>query len=199
MHTMKTSILFLLLGSCLITQAQSDRRDNDLFYSITAGAGIGHSPNFEESTNGPGAMLGFSLHKNKSMATMGYRATGEAQLLSPATPAHTMSSLELSYGRMLTDKKLSISLNAGIAMVQRLERGEFLYADPGFFAARYYEKVKSFTLGVPISLKTLLCLTKHFGLGVEGYYNINRLDNFYGLNLVASFGKYQFIRKKAKL
>ncbi len=110
-----------------------------------------------------------------------------------------MSSLDVLYGRLVTDKKLSILINAGIGLVQSLERGEFLYAEPGFFAARHYEKVKSFTVGLPISSKVLMSLTQHFGLGLEGYVNLNSIHSFYGLNLVASFRQYKFRKKKGRV
>ena len=189
---MKISILLFLLSSFLFTQAQNNLRNNDLLYSFSIGAGIGKSPNFELSKIGIGGMIEFNLQKNKSLATIGYRGTGEFQFLAPSKPAVTMTSIDLLYGRVLSDKKINVSINTGIGLVGNLERGKFLYSDPGLFGASHYQKVRSFTVGLPISSKALISLSKHFGLGLEGYININSKNTFYGLNLCATFKKYKF-------
>lgn len=189
---MKKSILLFLLCSSLFTRAQNDLRSDDLFYSISIGAGIGKSPNFEYGNYGIGGMFDFTLQKNKSLATIGYRGTGEFEILAPTYPARTMTSIELLYGRELTNKKLIISIHAGIGFVGNLERGEFLYYGPGFFSSAHYKKIRSYTVGLPISSKVLIPLSNHFGLGLEGYININSENTFYGLNLCASFKKYKF-------
>lgn len=137
-------------------------------------------------------MIDFSLQRNKSIATLGFRGTGEFQFWRSTLPARTMTSVDLLYGRVLVDKKLYVSLVGGIGLVGGLERGRFLYADPGFLGSTHYEKLRSYTVGLPISSKVLISLSKHFGLGLEGYININGIHTFYGLNLCASFKKYKF-------
>ena len=189
---MKTSILLFLLVSFFLTQAQNNLRNNDLLYSISIGAGIGKSPNFEDGKYGIGGMVEFNLQKNKSIATIGFRGTGEFQILGLTLPSRTMTSLDLLFGQLLVDKKLSVSINTGIGIVGNLERGDLLYAEPGLFGSVHYKKIKSYTVGLPISSKVLISLSKHFGLGLEGYININNKNTFYGLNLSASFKKYKF-------
>lgn len=191
---MKKSILLFLLFTSFYTQAQNDLKINDLFYSISIGAGTGKSPNFEDGNYGIGGMMDFTLQKNKSMATIGFRGIGE--FLGPSYPTPTMTSTDLLYGRLLSDNKLTISIHTGIGLVVNLERGELLYVDPGFFGSGHYEKLRSYTVGLPISSKVLISLSKHFGLGLEGYLNINSENTFYGLNLSASFKKYKFNKKK---
>lgn len=100
------------------------------------------------------------------------------------------------YGRELTDKKLIISVHTGIGLVGNLERGKFLYYGPGFFTSAHYEKIRSYTVGLPISSKVLISLSKHFGLGLEGYININSENTFYGLNLCLTLKKNKFNKKK---
>ena len=189
---MKISILLFLLFSFLFTEAQNDFKTNDLFYSISIGAGIGKSPNFEFSQIGIGGMIDFNLQKNKSLATIGYRGTGEFQFLAASLPSVTMTSIDLLYGRVLTDRKINVSINTGVGLVGSLERGNLLYVDPGLFGTAHYEKVRSFTVGLPISSKALISLSRHFGLGLEGYININSKNTFYGLNVCAMFKKYKF-------
>ncbi|MEO5942801.1 MAG: hypothetical protein ABIP30_15515 [Ferruginibacter sp.] len=189
---MKILILLFLLCSLLFTQAQTKTGSNDLFYSITIGAGIGRSPDFELSKIGIGGIIDFSLQKNKSLATIGYRGTGEFQFLAPSSPAVTMTSIDLLYGRWLTDKKVSVSINTGIGLVGSLRRGQLLYVEPGLFGAAHYEKLRSFTIGLPISLKTMRSISKHVAIGLESYVNINTINTFYGLNLCLTFKKYKF-------
>lgn len=189
---MKILILLVLLFGFLFIQAQNDLRNIDLFYSISIGAGIGTSPNFEIGEIGIGGMIDFNLQKKKSSATIGYRGTGEYQFLAPSYPSVTMTSIDLLYGRVLTDKKLNVSVNTGIGLVGSLERGNLLYVDPGIFGSAHYEKLRSFTVGLPVSSKVLISLSKHFGLALEGYININNKNTFYGLNLCATFKKYKF-------
>ena len=194
---MKKSILFLfLLFTSFYIQAQNELKNNDLFYSLSIGAGIGKSPNFEDGNYGIGGMMDFTLQKNKSLATIGYRGTGELGVLNSANPSRTMSSIDLLYGRLLSDKKLIISIQTGVGLVGSLERGEFLYSD-GFWGTTYYERMTSYTIGLPISSKALISLSKHFALGLEGYLNINDKNTFYGLNLSASFKKYKFNKKQS--
>lgn len=109
-----------------------------------------------------------------------------------------MTIIDLLYGRLLRDKKLIISVHTGIGLVGNLERGEFLYSDPGFFSSAYYEKVRSYTVGLPVSSKLLFSFSKHFGLGLEGYVNVNSKNTFYGLNLYASLKKNRFNKKEKK-
>src|SRR5690606_3942735 len=132
----------------------------------------------------------------KTVASVGFRGTGEFEILGPSSPSNTMSSLDLLYGKVLTDKKVTVSIHTGIGLVGSLERGEFLYADPGIFGPSHYEKVRSLTVGLPISTKVLLSISKHFGLGLEGYTNINSKNTFYGLNLYATFKNYKFNKKE---
>lgn len=80
---MKISILLFLLCSSLFIQAQNDLSSNDVFYSISIGAGIGKSPNIENGKYGIGGLLDFTLQKNKSLASIGFRGTGEFELLAP--------------------------------------------------------------------------------------------------------------------
>lgn len=164
----------------------------EVFYSISIGAGIGKSPNIENGKYGIGGLLDFTLQKNKSLASIGFRGTGEFELLAPNYPSNTMTSIDLLYGKLLTNKKVTVSIHTGIGLVGSLERGKFLYSDPGLFGASHYEKVRSFTVGLPVSSKALISLSKHFGLGLEGYININSKNTFYGLNLCATFKKYKF-------
>ena len=194
---MKKAILLFLLFTSSNTQAQNNPKNKELFYSISIGAGTGKSPNFEDGNYGIGGMFDFTLQKNKSMAILGYRGTGEFQVLAPRHPARTMTSIDVLYGRLLTDNKLIISVHTGVGLVGNLERGAFLYYGPGFFSSSYYEKVRSHTLGLPISSKVLVSVSKHFGLGLEGYININSENTFCGLNVCASFKKYKFNKKNS--
>ena len=139
-----------------------------------------------------------TLQKNKSLATIGYRGTGEFQILASPSPARTMTSIDLLYGRLLTDNKLIISIHTGIGLVGNLERGLFLYSGPGFFSRSYYEKIRMHTIGLPVSSKAFIPLAKHFAVGLEGYLNINSQNTFYGLNISTSFNKYALNKKKKK-
>lgn len=72
---MKASVLLIILFTSFHIQAQNSLSNNDLFYSISVGAGIGKSPNFEYGDYGIGGMFDFTLQKNNSLATIGYRGT----------------------------------------------------------------------------------------------------------------------------
>ena len=195
---MKISFLLFLLFTSLLAQAQNDLRNNDLFYSISIGAGIGKSPNFEDGNYGIGGMMDVTLQKNKSLATIGYRGTGELGVMASSSPLRTMTSIDLLYGRLLTDNKLIITIHTGIGLVGNLERGLFLYSGSGFLSRSYYEKIKMHTVGLPVSSKALIPLAKHFALGLEGYLNINNQNTFYGVNISASFNKYALNKKEKK-
>lgn len=196
---MKTFLFFFFTSLSFFTKAQNDLKINELFYSFSLGAGIGSSSNFEYSDIGISGMLDFNLQKNKSIATLGYRGTGEFEILGADIPAITMSSFDLLYGRELVSKKIKVSLNAGLALVGDLERGNYLYSDPGFFGSSHYEKIKNHAIGFPISTKIIFGNRKLFNIGLEAYVNINKLNTFYGLNLCGFFKKYKFHKKKTEI
>ncbi|RYF80460.1 MAG: hypothetical protein EOO03_17345 [Chitinophagaceae bacterium] len=191
---MKRVFLFVLMMKVLFAAAQTE--EQGWTYRIAVGVGVGHSPSFEESKNGLGAMIDFSLQKNRSLLALSYRATGEAQLLAQASPSHTMSSVDFLYGWVLSEKKLLLSLSAGAGFTTSLERGALVSSGPGIFSPRHYAKLRMHALGLPVSAIALLQIGSKARVGFEGYYNLNRLHNFYGINLVASFGKYAVRRKK---
>ncbi len=193
---MRTFIILLLSCSSLLAAGQDNLKNDDLFYSFSIGAGIGKLPGLEIGEMGIGGMIDFNLKKNKSLATIGYRGIGELQIIGSSSPPITMTSIDILYGRVLSDRKINVSLHTGIGLVWNLDRGNFLYAEPGLFGRVHYEKLRSFTVGLPISSKALISLSEHSALGLEGYVNLNSENICFGLNVCASFENYKFGKKK---
>lgn len=179
-----------MLFSFLFTQAQNEEKSDEIFYSIIVGAGIGKSPNFEGGRNGIGGMIEFNLKKNKSIASLGYRGTGEFNILGRGQIKRTMTSLDLMYGRLLYNNKQNISINIGIGWVGSLEKVPGS-SNGSWFGPGNYERLKFYSIGLPISSKIFLYMSKHFGVSVEGYININKLNTFYGINFCPTFNNYK--------
>ena len=188
---MKISIIFFLLFSFLFTQAQNEKNSADIFYSIIVGVGIGKSPNFEDGRNGIGGMVEFNLKKNQSIASLGYRGTGEFSIWGKGQVHRTMTSLDLSYGRAFEFDKSNISVSVGVGWVGNLEKvpGQ---STGGWFGSTNYERLKFYTIGLPISTKLFLYMSKHSGVSIEGYVNINKWNTFYGINLCPTFNNNKF-------
>ena len=195
---MKAVLLLFFIGCTLATQAQVEIKTHVLYYAFALGAGIGVSPTFENADVGIGSMLAFNLHKNKALASLAYRATGELEFLGRRIPAHTMSSLELLYGRQLVAKKWKISLNSGVSLVGNLLRGVYLNSEGGLFSPQHYERYKFYTIGLPISAKFFRPGKSNSGIGFETYVNINKMNVFYGVNIYAEIFKNKFRKKGEK-
>lgn len=181
---MKNVILFLTSFITINAVAQKKSSINKFPLVFSAGAGIGNSPIFEDDKLGIAGMLEFGLWKKKSQAILSYHSTGEFNFLGGSSPNRTSTSLDLQYGRVLLDRKIKIISNIGVGVVKSLVPGLYLYSDPGLFGRSYYEKLKFYKVGLPISTKIILMNDNKFGIGLEAYVNVNKYYSFYMLNLI---------------
>lgn len=181
---MKFIILSFFCFCSMIAIAQKAVEHDKLPFVFAAGAGIGKSPIFEDEALGIAGMLEFGFWKKKTQAILSYHSTGEFDLLGGSSPSTKSTSLDIHYGRVLLDRKIKINSNVGIGVVRSIVPGQYLYSDPGLFGRSYHEKLKFYTLGLPISTKILLIGDNKSGLGFEVYVNVNKDYTFYMLTFI---------------
>ena len=181
---MKIKILFVLFLFTIGAAAQQKSSNRKVPLVFSAGVGVGKSPIFEDDRKGISGMVDFGLWRKKSQVLLAYHSTGEFQILGSTFPNKTSTSLDLNYGRVLIDRKIKVISNIGLGVVKSVVPGQYQYSDPGWFGSSYYEKLRFYTVGLPISTKVILMGDNKFGIGLEGYVNINKYYTFYMLNLI---------------
>ena len=162
------STLFLLMRLSVVSQAQSI--DHSKFW-LSGGLG---------KTRFISGMVaaGYELKDRRSIIVSRYSVDGE--LIPTLSPGLKTSELGLLYG--LTSGKLSFS--AGLSTVWGRFRGKYLYSDPDplIGSGQYYELRPYRTVGIPAEIR-FITSTKHIGIGLTAFGNLNNKNSFAGLNV----------------
>lgn len=123
--------------------------------------------------------------KNKSSIIISrYSVTGE--LISFAQPALKTSEFGLLYGL----KKGNFSLASGLSAVWGRFRGKYMYTEPTplMGSGYHYETINYTTVGIPVEIRYITS-TKHAGIGITAFGNLNNKNSFAGLNISIYVGR----------
>lgn len=168
MKTHLFTIFFLLSGALSVSQAQST--DQSKFW---LSGGLGKS----QFIHGMIA-AGYEPRNRNSILISRYSVTGE--LIPALNPGLKTSELGLLYGL----KSGKFSFAAGLSTVWGRFRGKYLYSDPDplMGSGNYYELNDYRTIGLPAEIR-FITSTKHVGIGITAFGNLNDKNSFAGLNL----------------
>ncbi len=166
--------LLVLLGSPFISQGQSI---NDSKFWLSAGLGK------SKFVHGMIA-AGYQPKNNNPIIISRYSVTGE--VVSYVEPGLKTSEFGLLYGL----RKGKFSLAAGLSTIWGRFRGEYLRTAPTplFGSGREYELIKYNTIGIPAELRYITS-TRHAGIGITAFGNLNNKNSFAGLNVSVYVGR----------
>lgn len=168
----------------------SFRKHKKLNYRLTIGAGFGSGYPSQEENDGISVTAEFAIQREKNVYALGLRSVFEFDFLSTSYPNNSISSIDITYGKVLINGKFFSSISAGIGFIEGIEKGKFLSTDgTGWFAPHYYEKIRFYTIGIPITAKMFWVPLRFYGIGLELYVNINIKNTFYGIIFCHQFGK----------
>ena len=190
-------ITFLLFIPFISAKAQDSlSKRKELLYRFTMGMGIGTGYSLENDAYGIVVMSEFAVQRENNVYALGIRRVEEFEILGASYPANSNNSLDITYGKVLTKGSLFSSISAGIAGVQRIRQGKYLYGG-GWLGGGTYERITLYAIGVPISAKFFWIPKRSHGLikglsagfGLELFANIHAKSTFWGINLCSQFGK----------
>ncbi|MEO6706828.1 MAG: hypothetical protein ABIN04_13385, partial [Ginsengibacter sp.] len=153
-----TCILFFFLISANFAESQDTllKADKELYYRTTVGGGWGKGYPFQELGNGIGGTIEFAVQKNNTVYALGARAVTEFTVFNQSNVDNTISSYDITIGRVLSKGKFFSSISAGVGLVAGLYPGELISREGGWLFGYYtYEKITYTTIGFPISVKGL--------------------------------------------
>ncbi len=166
--------LLVLLGSQSISQGQNIS-DSKFWLS----AGLGKS----KFIHGMIA-AGYQPESKSSIIISRYSVTGE--LVSFVEPGLKTSEFGLLYGL----KRGKFSFASGLSTVWGRYRGKYVYTDidPLFGSGQHYETINYKTVGVPAEIRYITS-TRHAGIGITAFGNLNNKNSFAGLNVSVYVGR----------
>jgi len=111
----------------------------------------------------------FSLDYEKYFITIRYIENIEFVILGPSS--ESVWDLGVLYGQCSKTSYGKVSIAGGIAIVGGFNRGEYIHGS-GWFSSRY-EKVGFTSIGIPVEAQLLWTPFPFFGVGINGFANIN--------------------------
>lgn len=181
---MKTHQIFLvMLIFPLAVFAQQDTLHKDYKNYFGYGLALG------KGSNDQGFSKGYIYWQRKNnYISFGSSSVDEGGFMFMDEPIPTTSDLYILIGKSLTaNKYLNFRFGAGIAYVEDVSRGKFLYNTcKSMFCLldrNIYEIVKKRSIGFPIEVNTNLYVSRRFALTMGFNANINVANSFYGLSL----------------
>jgi hypothetical protein len=107
------------------------------------------------------------------------------------TPNETLWDMAFMYGRFINGSHGIATFSGGLSLVGGVERGRFLYNTAGWFGPNVYESVHFATVGIPVEGQLLWTPGAHFGIGINGFCNLNPRKSFAGVLLCLKFGTFR--------
>ncbi len=184
----------LLIAVIILTVNYANGQDSSkvktpMYYRLTVGGGTCTGSNDEGYLFG--FTMEFALQRKKTVYALGVKALGAIELLGTSNFQNNLNSVDLTYGKVFSHKSFFSSISGGVGYISRESKGALLARDGialfGIISNRTYEKIKTNSVGVPISLKTMWIPRRYGGVGFELYLNINE-STFYGINFCYQFG-----------
>jgi hypothetical protein len=154
---------------------------HDLTYWINGGIG--------GSSSGLSGGLSISARAGKSLFSLRYINSskyGESWLGGYTTPEIVWEISPL-YGLIAKGKWVCASISGGLGLVAGTKHGKFLGISSGWINT--YEKVPVATVGIPLEIQLFFTPTSFFGIGVNGFANLNAAKPYSGILICIQFGK----------
>lgn len=181
---MKNLLIFIFLISfpSIYCQTSNDNNNNKLWGTL----GIGGY--YLSSSNGLAFNIGGDYLKNKNYWKLRLICDIEFNIFGPEPPEQYYD-IGLLYGKFINTKIIRLSLSGGLGVLGGVKRGAFLYRNPGFLGSDFFEKKLIFSPSVPLEIDLSLVPTKHFGIGISGFANLNFENTLVGFIINLKFGK----------
>lgn len=187
-HFKIVGILFsLMINAGLVKSQDTLKTDKKFNCRLTIGVGMGSGPS-QEDDYGIGIMGEFAVQRKNNVYALGIRRVEGLQILGVSHPTNSNNCLDITYGKVFTKGSFFSCISAGIGCIEGIRQGKYLSSTGGWFGDSYYEKIRFYTIGFPISAKIFWILSRFYGLGIELFVNINK-NTFYGINFSHQFGK----------
>jgi hypothetical protein len=174
-----------------------------LIVSLAVLAAGGSSRAWAEGTEGQGAYVSAGLGAGgeglAGLVSLGYREddrlitvrvakTEELNIFGPS-PSQSRSDASVLYGLIMPGRGGFTAVSAGLGVVHSVSRGEYVRSTgAGFFGPVEHERISRTTVGLALSGKAVLS-TRHAGVGLEAFGNVNPKASFVGLALTLDVGK----------
>lgn len=206
------TIIALVLLTLISFQVKSQDTFNNkrLTYTLTSGFGFSSGPT-DDNPNGIGYMFMFQIEQNKNAYAIGFRHIEDLEILGSSDLTIANNNFEITYGRLITQRKVKTIISSGLGYMQGIREGKYLYGggDPwgdlpggsggGWFNSGHYEKIKVYSLLLPLSLKFIFNTKKDCwksmcfegGVAVEIFALINSKKSAGGVNFCFQLGWYK--------
>ena len=189
-------VMLFASGGKLIAQDTS-APTKKILSRLTLAGGLGLGVPDQQGNYGFGSYVEFAIQKRESLYALGVRELIEFNFFSTSNVQNKVGSIDLTYGKAYTKKNFYASLNAGFGYTTVVVKGEFISRQGSWlFGHSIYDKLTKNTLGIPVSCKIMWLPAKFYGIGLEIYANLNRVNSFYGFNMAHQFGKLRPANKK---
>ena len=183
-------LLIALLHGNFIKAQDTSKIAIPLYYRLTLGGGLGKGYPLAENDFGIGGIIEFAVQKKTSIYSFGIRGLGELAIFDQSNVNNSISSAEITYGKVFQARSFFAALSAGAGYISALQKGELLSREGGWFSSvSTYQKISYHTIGFPIAAKIFWLPARVYGIGIELYVNINSRNTFYGINFCHQFGK----------
>lgn len=181
---------FLLLFANLSYSQDSTAVKKKLPFRITIGWGIGNGYPFQDADFGVGGTIEFAVVKNNTVYAIGGRTVEEFTLFNNSNVNKSISSYDLTVGKIMTHGKIFTSISTGVGLVRGLYPGKLISREGAWLFGYYTYEKKWFTdIGIPVSIKGIWVPGRVYGLGFELFVNFNTKNIFYGVNFSHQFGR----------
>jgi hypothetical protein len=192
-YTFLLGFILLIIFNSKIWGQSSSNSDKRLFVKIALGAGIGTGYPKQNNSFGLAGMGEISLNKQRNFLNIGSRGITEFIILGSNSVTNSLSTAEISYGRLLQKNRLSFIVNIGLSYITFQEQGAIIPRNTGvqIFSSTNYEKINYYSIGVPVSLKLFFNPRKKRGWLFEIFGNINNKISFGGINIANQFIVYK--------
>jgi hypothetical protein len=128
--------------------------------------------------------------KNENNLKLRFIRESELNFLGPV-PGENFYDIGLLYGRVTKSKILRLSISGGLGFLGGVKRGAFLERNQGIFGLfgyDQYEKEHILTPAIPVEIDLSLS-SKHIGIGLTGYANLNQEESIAGFIVRLQLGK----------
>ena len=98
-------------------------------------------------------------------------------------PAIRMKEVAVLYGKYLKKNNSALIFSVGISYLKGINRGKNI-------EFKEYEKINISTLGIPLEFEFMLGFTQNIGMGLQGYYNLNKDKMFGGVIFKLNIGLF---------
>lgn len=110
----------------------------------------------------------------------------ELTLFGPSPPNRAWE-IGILYGIYTRASYGMASISAGLAVSGGVERGVFVHQEPGWFGRTIHESQSYTGIGIPLVAKVVWNPLWIFGIGLNGFANINSRRSYHGVSLEIRF------------